>query len=125
MQVFIGARQTGKTYSALDWLLEGESRKEYPYWSRVIVCATNEQTLYVTRQLHIKTAGTRWEEHPRIIDIRKAVWGVNDLKTGLRHNAKVEIMVDDADIVLQQLLRVSVAAMTLTTTDPTFLRSRV
>lgn len=102
----------------IDWLLKGKPIKPYPYWSRAIVCGTQEEVVRVTGLLREATADM---EGVHVWDLRKCVWGVKDLHSVYIHHSGLllqqvpfEVAVDNLDILLAQWLGWTPALVTMT-----------
>lgn len=101
IQWIVRDRCQGKTTSLLKWLLQGKATLDYPGWSRIIVCRDHNAVLYTTRMLRDMTQHFEGDALPTprwVLDVRKCVWGVRDLATGLRGgSSEIEIALDDYD----------------------------
>lgn len=51
MQVILGDRQSGKTTTLLDWLVQGRPRPSWPNWDRVIVTADARRARQIVERL--------------------------------------------------------------------------
>ena len=103
MKIIQGDRGLGKTTALIEWLLEGYAIPAYPGWSRVIVCLNHEQTTHVTARL--RRATEEWnEQEPTTWDVRKCVWDLSDMRSGLRGVSRVvEVGFDNFDVYLRLL----------------------
>lgn len=100
MDIIARGRQAGKTYEAVQWVLEGEQTDSYPGWTRVILAH------------NIHEADRIREDYPAL-DYRQ-VFGIEEMRNARFGPKPVEIAVDNADMVLQRLLGRSVALATTT-----------
>lgn len=125
MKVIVGERRTGRTTKLIDWLLQGREQSHYPYWSRVIVCPTHNMVRYTTNSVLRRIGELKWDpcsamlphlhtcpdQHQSVLaDVKKAVWGLNDLMgrfRGMTHGGMFEYAVDDYDQMMSQVGRVA------------------
>lgn len=114
MNIFVSGRQGGKTKALIEWMLQGKPIDHYPYWSRVIICPTKESVVYMTNRLWQATR--HMGDVREVYDIRKAVWSLNDLTTSKKHHGTrdLEFGVDDAELVIAQILNQPLSFITLT-----------
>lgn len=118
--MIISSRRTGKTTKMIDWLLAGHTIESYPGWSRVIVCTSTDEVIRLNHLVrdatkHLEGTFGAFPDHV-LGNICKAVWHTNDIKSGLRGSFRdqVEIGVDQADQLLEQLLGTRIAKATFT-----------
>lgn len=114
MKVLVGSRQSGRTTKLVEWLLDGKEQQGYPQWSRVILCATNNQVIWLHRFIQDEIKRLNWiveceqclphltnncvkHHHHVMTQIRKAVWGFNDFQTNARGRRDFEYGIDDAE----------------------------
>lgn len=89
MRFVIGGRQAGKTIALLDWVRAGRRRATYPFWSRVIVTATEREASRLRKE-----GGLEFRQ----------VFSFADWRLAHRTQADVEIAVDDIDLLLRHLI---------------------
>lgn len=133
MQVFVSGRQTGKTTALIDWLLDGHEVDMYPYWSRVIVCVSQNAVLHTQKMLYDRThhllKGDDTIDWP-IHQMRKCVWHRRDLMGGINRGRpralkhQFEVAVDDLDLFMMEMFGqpVDLATMTGELYDPSVRR---
>jgi len=122
MQVIVGERRTGRTTKLIDWLLQGREQNSYPYWSRVIVCPTHQMVRHTTYAVLKRIEEVKWnlceqmlphvhgdtDHHQAVLtDVKKAVWGLNDLMSNIMGSRPFEYAVDDYDMMMNQVGRVA------------------
>lgn len=100
MEMIVRPRQAGKTYKAVKWVMAGDKTTSYPGWSRVLLChdlasANHVREVYPTLDYHQVFSFEEWQ----------------NARLGPR---QVEVAVDNADLVLQRLLRQPVSLATVT-----------
>lgn len=91
MKLIYRRRQGGKTYELVQWVKEGEPLDKYPGWSRVILTYTEQDAKRIRREYDL--------EYHQVYAYRD----LRDMHGAHRHNFKVGV--DNADLLLQQLLR--------------------
>jgi hypothetical protein len=114
MKIIQGDRGLGKTTALIEWLLEGHKILGYPGWSRVIICPNHAQTTHATAKL--REATKVWsEDSPETWDMRKCVWDLSDLRSGLRGTRRdeVELGFDNFDMYLDILGLPRLAVVTM------------
>ena len=111
----VTGRQGGKTTAMIQWLLNGKPIDKYPYWSRVILCPTHEQVVYVTKRVHEVTALLD-EDDQSTWDIRKAIWSLEDLNSVRKHHGTrdIEVGVDNMELIVENILNGPIAFTTMT-----------
>jgi hypothetical protein len=107
MRIIVGDRGEGKTSALVEWLLAGHSIPAYPGWSRAIVCAHRKDILRLVQVVSELTHD--WPDELATYDVRKVIWGINDLIQVSRGSdwGNVEYAIDDVHIVLQQAMGIS------------------
>lgn len=90
MEVIVNGRQAGKTYRLVEWVKQGEQIDSYPGWSRVIVVQSVGEALLLRRDYGLNVR--------QVLSLKE--WGEN--RAG---NSQVEIALDNADLVLGEILR--------------------
>lgn len=112
MYVIVAGRRNGKTTKALEWLELGERVPQYPFWSRVLVTATQEQaTLY--RNLILKRAEGQDSVDERLL-YNKVYAAEEWRRAHIDYAWKGEIAIDNVEQLLQQMLRCSPSLITMT-----------
>ena len=102
----VGDRQTGRTERLLKWMLQGYAIDEYPGWSRVVVCPTFRQVVWVQRRLrkHITDVPANTQRCPDAV-WAKAVWVASTVSDRLRGSShELEIGIDNFDALVSQLM---------------------
>ena len=89
MKVIVNGRQSGKTYTLVQWVKEGEQTDSYPGWSRVILTHTIDEA---------NRLRTLYD-----LDYRQ-VFSVGEWGSARLGRKPVEIAVDNADLVLMSYL---------------------
>lgn len=92
----VTGRQGNKTQAMIEWLLGGEPVKGHPGWSRAIVCANANMAWNLMRRVYVHSEQVG-------VDLRQCV--VVAGSSDLVGSAVREIGVDDAELVLQALLK--------------------
>lgn len=87
--VMARGRQAGKTYDLMQWVKQGEQTNSYPGWSRVILTHSLEDAQRLRTQYDL--------------DYRQ-VFAVSEWKNIRLGNGAVEVALDNADLVLAQML---------------------
>lgn len=110
--VIVTGRRNGKTTKALQWLKQARRVTEYPYWDRVLIV----HTWQVAQDLRIEL---RQEAEAQGIDgsglYYNLVYSVDEWKTAhISIGWRGSIAVDNADLILEQLLRKAPALITMT-----------
>lgn len=108
MQVLVRDRQEGKTSALIAWLLKGTLKREYPGWSRVIVCADTREVVRLTALVRKESQSIvnnhEWKHSLSVLyDLRKCVWSVDDL----RHNygySDFDYAIDNLDLLIMYQL---------------------
>lgn len=115
MIVVVTGRQGGKTTAMIQWFLNGRPIDTYPYWSRVILCPTHEQVVYVTNKVREATASFD-ENNQSTWDIRKAIWSLEDLNSVKKHHGTrdIEIGVDNMELIIEDILNGPISFATMT-----------
>ena len=99
MRVIARGRQAGKTHALIEWVKEGETTDSYPGWSRILLCHSLEEAQRIRTQYDL--------------DYRQ-VFAVSEWKTARMGRKPVEIVLDNADLVLASLLGQSPTRITIT-----------
>ena len=89
LQVIAGPRRSGKTTAAIGWLLDGERREIWPYWTRVMVVPTM-QMLDSVRADHFR----------EIEDFSHRVFALPEWEYRARHNPQPEVLYEEAQVYL-------------------------
>lgn len=100
MRVIARGRQAGKTYDTVQWVLAGEQTDSYPGWSRVLLCMSRGEADRVRAT------------YPALDD--RQVFGFEEWRRARLGRRPVDLRVDNADMVLSQLLGQSIDGMTIT-----------
>lgn len=101
LEVFVGGRRSGKTTAAIKWVLEGEKREYWPYWSRVIVVPNQQFEEFM-----------RAEYFHQVEDFSHRVFFKHEWDHRAPHvrRNKVEVLYEEASIYLPE----DASAITLT-----------
>jgi hypothetical protein len=99
VKVIARGRQAGKTYALVQWVREGEETDSYPGWSRVLICHSLDEAMRIHK------------EHD--LDYRQ-VFSAAGWKNARLGRTRVEIAVDNADLVLMSYFEQSVAQISVT-----------
>jgi len=102
VRVIVRGRQASKTYESVQWVLAGEPTDSYPGWSRVLLCMSIGEADHVRAQFSA-------------LDYRQ-VFGFEEWRRARLGKLSVEVMVDDADLILASTLGQSISGMTVTGT---------
>jgi len=102
--LFMGRRR-GKTTKTIKWLLEGEQTNIFPYWSRVMLVANGAERVQLIDKFNL---------NPRQV----FVW--DDWKHAAGIDRSVDVAIDNADLILKQMMRgheIAIITMTKAPTD--------
>lgn len=99
MRVIVNGRQAGKTYSLVQWVKDGEETDSYPGWSRVILSHTLAEADRLRRLYEL--------------DYRQ-VFSVEEWRSARLGPKRVDIAVDNADLVLATYLQQMPSALSIT-----------
>jgi hypothetical protein len=97
--VIVNERQSGKTYALIQWVKDGEQTDSYPGWSRVILTDTIKEAQRL-RNLYD-------------LDYRQ-VFSVREWQNARLGPKRVDIAVDNVDLVLTAWLRQMPSVITAT-----------
>lgn len=112
MKIITRPRGGGKTTEAIEWLIAGERAPAPIGWSRAILCHTTREAERLVPLVMSKTVGlARYERFP-IFGI--PVFTVDEWQRLAGGNQGTQVWVDNLDIILPDLLRARVAAVSLT-----------
>jgi hypothetical protein len=103
VNIIVRPRQAGKTYEAVQWVLEGEQTDSYPGWSRVLLCHTLQEADRIRKDFPAL-------DYRQVFSWRE--W--RERHPGLK---PVEVAVDNADLILGQVLNQSPSLMTINRGD--------
>jgi hypothetical protein len=101
MELIIGGRRYGKTTQALEWVDQAERIKGYPFWSRVLLVVNSHEADRLRKLLRDR-AEARGEGDPAGLIYNK-VYCVEEWKTAKVGANDVDVMLDNADLVLASL----------------------
>lgn len=116
MKIVTAGRGNGKTTQAIEWLIAGERAPAPIGWSRAIVCHSAQEAERLVPLVMSKTVGlARYDRFP-IFGI--PVFSVDEWQRLAGGNQGTQVWVDNLDIILDGLLRARVAAISLTSEEP-------
>jgi hypothetical protein len=93
MTLIIRPRQTGKTTELAEWIKAGSAVTYWPYWDRVIVTFDRREALRVMQKHGLKIGQVFSVDGWR-----------RELQIGYNRNRRPEVAVDNADMILMNLL---------------------
>lgn len=107
MQYLIAERQEGKTTALVEWVKRGVRTSRYPGWSRVLICANMQ------RADLLRGGDPSDPNHPTGLEYQQ-VFYLEEWRKARITDPDVEIALDDADYILEEMLRKPIALVSLT-----------
>jgi hypothetical protein len=101
----IRSRQGGKTQALINWVRQGHEIDSWPYWSRVIITHDMQSAVQLRNKM-------REAEVHRVFYLEE--WHARHYGYN-RQREPLEIAIDNADIILRNLLDDSLARMEVVT----------
>jgi hypothetical protein len=101
VEIIIGGRRTGKTTKALEWLAQAERIDTYPFWSRVLLVHSTDYAQDLRIRLR-QEAESRGEDDYALSYNKVYSW--EEWATVHLGIQPVEVLVDNADFLLNQFL---------------------
>jgi hypothetical protein len=92
MKIISRPRAGGKTYELLEWVLQAQKTKSYPFWDRIILTTHLSEAQRLRTQLRTET------DDP---DAYNLVFSVNEWVTAHRGLKPVQIAFDNLDLYIQ------------------------
>jgi len=113
MDYILGGRRYGKTRKCLEWvLMDNEPTSNYPFWQKIILCISPQEAKRLRSELR-RMARSRGVQDPNDL-IYNMVYSTEEWNRAQIGRESVKVMLDNADLFLQQMFRGQLAGMTLT-----------
>jgi hypothetical protein len=118
MKIVTRPRGGGKTTEAIEWLLEGDRASNSLGWTRALLVANESESRRVREIVRGKAFGLlRYENFQRYGIPVVSVVDVRFSPEQVLPREGVQVMVDNADMVLSALLGAQLAGVTITTDE--------
>lgn len=102
MEIIIGGRRCGKTTKCLEWVDEAERVQGYPFWNRILLTVSQREADRLRQALR-RRARARGERDSAGLIYNK-VYCVEEWQRTRVGAEEVKVMIDNADLVLQDLI---------------------
>lgn len=102
LSAVLAERQGGKTTQLIEWLLNGEPINAWPSWSRVLIMPEKQQVTDLVRRFQVADQTLR--DKGCIGGLAKVALAVGDYALTRLRLADVEVAVDNADHLVEQVL---------------------
>jgi hypothetical protein len=115
MNIIVSGRRGGKTHACLVWALAAKRRQAYPFWDRVVLCINVQEADRLRSTLQRMARSLGWDK-TRVGLTYDLVYAAEEW-TRIYHGhdlTNVQVMLDNADIFLQDMFRGHLKAVTWT-----------
>lgn len=109
MKLLFMNRQRGKTTRLMKWLFQAERREAFPYWNRIVLVHSVSE-----RDRIIREFGRGNEVLTKVLKEQVHVW--SDWQKKSHGATKVQIAIDNLDLILAQMFRSDIGMIALTKT---------
>lgn len=104
MELLQTGRQNGKTFRSVEWVLKGQAQNKFPFWTRVLLVMNHAERERIIKKYHLS---------PRQVFVFDD-WA----NTGAGVDKTVTVAIDNADVILQNMVRGHrIALITMTMED--------
>ena len=101
MEVVVRPRRAGKTNELIEWVKQGEKRRAYPFWTRIILTYSMQEAERLR-----KTPAFGLDYHQ--------VFSAKEWRNRYRGTKPLEVGVDNADILLRMFVDENITRVTMT-----------